>query len=218
MFSWFHHTDPEELKKEEPFVVAWYRKDGPLIPCSGLEMTSTGLTFTTSSPPPDFKDFNLQFEVRSKPINARVQSKKPLLVSTSKGLQHKFVCKFVGISADNWDLIVRYVNDLAEATHEGSFYDANVPDDEFRSLPSDVQSKIIEDLAKKERLETPPQGVAPLIRMTAQGEQRTKEGKRIKKFAVHSRVMVKGEENPKDFDTRYAIDDGGNVTCLTEAK
>jgi hypothetical protein len=218
MFSWFHHEDPEEEKKVGEFSVSWYLKGGPLVPSQGTEISGTGLVFITSMPPPDYKDFNLEFEIRGKRLHAHVQSKKPELVSTPKGMKHQFVCKFVGIAADDWDLIVRHIKDMNEVMHEGAFYDPNTPDDEFRSLPTAVQKIIIDDLVNKERLEAPPRGIAPLIRMTLQGQQRTKEGKVIKKFMFHSRVVTQGEAEPADFDTKYSIDDTNTVVCLTEVK
>ena len=218
MFSWFQHSDPDEIKKEGPFKISWYREGGPHVPSNGIDISATGLTFTSSMPPADCKSFNVEFEIREKTLRARVQSKKPQLVSTAQGFQHKFECKFTGIPADEWDLIVRYVNGTLEATHEGSFYDPTVADDEFRMLPTAVQTQIIDDLTKRERLEPPLPGVAPLIQMSLQGEQRTKEGRKIKKYLVHSRILIEGEDMPKDFDTRFSIDENGSVACQAESK
>lgn len=211
MFSWFLGGDPDEPKRSDPFAISWYKKEGQLFAGSGLEISATGLVFTTKTPPPE-KEFNVRLVLRDKTIDARVCSKRPQLISTAAGLAHKFTCKFIGIAADHWDLIVRYVNGTAEVGGpEGSFYDPEKPDDEFRTLPSLVQDKIIENLISSARLEPPAGATAPLIRLTASGEQRTKDGRNIKKFTIHSRVFVEGEDTPQDYDTTFAVDEAGNV-------
>jgi hypothetical protein len=205
LLSWFRD---EEAKKTCPFSISWSKRGRSPISCSGVEISPTQLVFNTAIPPHE-KEFDVEFVIRNRILHAHVKAKRPIPVSTPAGLQHKLVCKFLGIPADDWDRIDRFVHDDAEANYEGSFFDPDKPDDDFRSLPMSVQLQIIEDLVRNGKLAAPKPNVAPLIKMVAKGEKKATRGKILRKFMIRSRLVKPDENTVADFETPYIIDDKG---------
>lgn len=78
-------------------------------------------------------------------------------------------------------------------------------DDAYRMLPQAVQQRVIGALAQRGRLEIPPEGQAPLLRMEDLGP--TGDGGR--RLAVHSRVI--GRDGAESFDSIITIQPGGLV-------
>ncbi len=216
MFLWFfgHHTP--ELVKALPFAISWSKRNRPKVLSSGLKVTPTKVVFRTVMPPPE-KEFEVEFEIHARLLHAHVKADRPKLVSTAEGYQHELVCTFVGIPADDWDCIMRYLRDEDEANFEGSFFDPTKPDDEFRSLPTAIQNQIVADLVSKGRLNEPAADVAPLIRMRAQGMERAGRGVHIAKYLIRSRYVFPEDGGKADFDTRYTISDG-HAQSIAEPK
>ncbi|MBV8355170.1 MAG: hypothetical protein JO101_07615, partial [Candidatus Eremiobacteraeota bacterium] len=126
---------------------------------------------------------------------------------------YRYAGKFSGISADDWDAIVRFVNNQPEPTNKGADEIAAAmakPDDAFRLLPHAIQEKIVDTLVQLNRMAKPPAGQAPLLRMRFVGSAR-KGNVEQHHCAVHSRITI--DDEIRQFDTQFTIDSTGTVTA-----
>lgn len=155
------------------------------------------------------KQNDIEVTIRNRKIPVRVIVKRTI----PTGHQVAHICKFIGIAADDWDRIVRYIHDLPDIEHVGSYFDPNVPDDDYRLLPTSIQRKIIAVLVARGRLNPPPVGVAPLIIMKKVSETRTKDNFVKRKIHIHSRVIDENEQH-SDHDSYFQIDSNSNVIVL----
>lgn len=117
-------------------------------------------------------------------------------------------CTFSGVAADDYDAIVRYLKGIAEVGNQAQKDLAMVDrsDDAYRMLPLAVQQRVLGALAQAGRVEIPPEGQAPLLRMEDRGTHPDGSGRRL---AVHSRVITKA--GPEMFDSVIVIDSAGRV-------
>ncbi len=178
-----------------------------IAPASGQVISATGLTFVLEFMLPG-KQVDLILHIREHKIPVRVQIKS----AVPAGRRVTYVAKFSGIKADDWDSVVRYVQDLPEHEHVGSYFDPETPDDDYRLLPLKIQQRIVSELVARRRLVEPSAGAMPLIRMKKIGEQRQKDGFVLRKISIHSRIIIDGVH--KDTDTLFTIDSNGNVEVL----
>ena len=113
---------------------------------------------------------------------------------------HRYFCTFTAIAADDWDAVVRYVENKPEPAKHTA---ANKNDDEFRSLPGTVQSAIVDQLVRAHRLNPPAPGTVPLIRMVAGGLRDVGNGRTARDVLIHSRIKI-GDEM-RAYDTRFRV-------------
>lgn len=213
MFDWllFLHRMVKP-KKVCQFHLSWPKKDR-LIPGMGLEISQEYLVFATAVPPVD-KSFEIEFILRSKTLRAFVNVMKIKLVSAKNSYHYEFVCKIIGISADDSDTISRFIYDLPEAKFDGPFVQPTKHDDDFRALPLVAQQQIVTDLVKKGRLGQPDADVAPLIKIVQQSPHRELIGEAAKKVIIHSRIVEPNESGVRNYQTRYVINRNGTVRNL----
>jgi hypothetical protein len=113
---------------------------------------------------------------------------------------HRYFCTFTAIAADDWDAVVRYVENKPEPQ---KIVLPKRSDDEFRSLPETVQDAIVEQLVRAKRLEAPAPGTVPLIRMVAGTIRDLGQGRSAQDVLIHSRV--KAGDEMRAFDTRFRV-------------
>jgi len=84
--------------------------------------------------------------------------------------------------------------------------------DAYRLLPLAIQQKIVEKLVEQKKLEAPKPGVQPLLKLFYGGVSKKPDGATLHRFNVHSRIKVNDEVMA--YDTRFLIDEAGNITAL----
>lgn len=147
----------------------------------------------------DGSELTLDVTIRSRCFPTRV---KVLAVDEVKHKDKnvlRYFTQLVGIAADDWDLLVRYVDDKPEPR---AVTPPAAPDEDFRSLPLRVQNQIVGGLVRARRLAPPADGAAPLIRyktITA----RVADERVYTDIVVHSRLTVNGET--MRYDTRFRV-------------
>jgi hypothetical protein len=124
--------------------------------------------------------------------------------------------RFTGISADDWDAIVRYTTDKAvEETNKAQEELTTVrmtPDDANRLLPSRLQQRLLQMLVERRRLAPLKDGQTPLVQYFYSGVIRH-EGKLMHRLTIQSKVV--GHEGDEMFETRFVFDDkGDNINIL----
>jgi hypothetical protein len=127
----------------------------------------------------------------------------------------RYGLRFTGISADDWDAIVRYTTDrpIAESNkaQEELATVRMTPDDTARLLPSELQTRLLQMLVERHRL-APLGDKTPLVQYFYSGIVRHNE-KLMHRLVIQSKVV--GPENDELFETRFVFDESGkNVQIL----
>lgn len=208
IFSWFPAKKPPEPTKPGPFPVDVLVTPKRIAHGVGSEISAVGLTYVLGLPLPG-KQHDLEVTLRNRKIPIRVVTERT--APAGNAVSHR--CKYTGIAADDWDRIVRYIHDLPNVEHLGSYFDPNIPDDDYRLLPYSVQRDIIGVLAERRRINAPPPGVAPLMRMKKVSESKAKDGVITRKIQIRSRFIDEADKQT-DQDTFFLISSNGKVTAV----
>lgn len=208
----FKHEDWHgQPRKNQPFHMAWLVADHVQKPAKGLEISHKDIVFMMPERPAG-KYFNVLIHIRNRYIPLRVEVVHEDTVSEGGQTFHRFGCKYVGLKADDWDAIVRYVNDEPEPEDKAQGELAQIrqkADDAYRLIPLAVQNKLIDLLVRENKLEPPAEGRVAALRMTYLGASKKSDGSKIHHVAIHSRKQINDEW--VGFDTRFRIDSQGNI-------
>jgi hypothetical protein len=121
--------------------------------------------------------------------------------------------EFIGVAADHWDMIVRYVADAPEPPNRRKMQNQEMGDkvdDAYRLLPMALQQKIIQMLVSQQKLEEPKHGQTPLLKLFYGGLVKRAGHPDAHRFNVHSRIRKNDETIA--YDTRFLITDAGEIT------
>jgi hypothetical protein len=173
--------------------------EGKRIAVLGTTVAREGIAFV-STVEVHGREIPLTFTIRRRSIPSRVKIVKAERMQAPKRVVHRYFCSFTAIAADDWDAVVRYVENMPEPRA--------VPlpvlvDDECRSLTSAVQEKIVDHLVRLKRLAKPASGVAPLIRLQAGPVQELEDGRSARDVRIHSRVLA--DDRFRSYDTRFRV-------------
>jgi hypothetical protein len=118
-------------------------------------------------------------------------------------------CTYSGVAADDYDSLVRFLKGIPESGNKAASDLAMMDrtDDAYRMLPQAVQKRVLSTLASAGRIEIPPEGQQPLLKMEDLGEAPGGYGRRL---AVHSRVATK--DGPMQYDSVITVEPNGKVT------
>lgn len=218
LLKWFgHHEQRSYPRKVGEFALSWStgKAHGKGV---GAEIAPNGLVFLSPDVIPG-SEFNVGFRIRSRLITVRVQLQRADRHAPAKvaGAANRYACSFVGIAADDWDALQRYVNDLPEPGPNKAAAElaelAKQADDAYRSLPLAVQQRLVRFLVDANRLEQPAENQAPAIRLSILGRAKTAEGGSVLRLNIHSRKRIDGESYA--FDTQFVINEQtGEVETL----
>lgn len=197
-------------RKTLNFPVRWQKDENNVVEGVGQEISATGAMIVLRDKPPG-NEFTVQMKIGERLMNVRVQVLRHDQMAQGGTTWHRFATKFAGISADDWDTVVRFCNDTPDPVNKGADELKAVQaksDDAFRLLPLAIQQQIVDTLVNQNHMARPGPGQAPLLRMTYSGivKRGTQE---IHRCHVHSRIDVDGEI--RQYDTTFLIDATGKV-------
>lgn len=212
MFSGKEAERRAHPRKATNYPVRWVKdaENNVHVDGVGIEISPTGALFVLKEKPPG-QEFTVLIKLGERQVTARVVVTRHDAVNQGGATWHRFATKFGGIAADDWDAIVRYVSDAADPENKAADELRAVvqkEDDAFRLLPLAVQRQIVDTLVQSNRLFSPPEGQAPLLRMTYSGHTK-RDGQEIHTCHVHSRVTIDGEI--RQYDTTFLVDSSGKV-------
>lgn len=173
--------------------------DGRRIAVLGTTLAREGVAFV-STVEVHGREIPLTFTIRRRSIPSRVKIVKAERMQAPKRVVHRYFCSFTAIAADDWDAVVRYVENMAEPRAVPM---PPLVDDECRSLTSKVQGLIVDHLVRLKRLAPPAPGVAPLIRLQAGPPQELEDGRTARDVRIHSRVQT--DDRFRSYDTRFRV-------------
>jgi hypothetical protein len=179
------------------------------IPVLGTSLAREGIAFA-SSLRLTLPEFELTFRLRERTIPTRVRVDESDTVQVTERIVHRYFCSFTAIAADDWDAVVRYIDNKPEPAAPGA---ARKVDDEFRALPIVVQNAIVDKLVRAGRLERPAHGTVPLIRMSAGSQHDAGQGRTAQDVLIHSKVAR--DDGMRSYDTRFRVYASGLIELIT---
>jgi PilZ domain len=210
------HNRRQFPRKKKPyrgaFTVDGWRTQEALI---GLDISAGGMCFLLQ------RDLNVtEIEVRAMlenhPVVARVTRVWGDKVQHQSKIIFRWGARFSAISADDWDTVVRWVNDQAvEQTNQAQADLKRVrmsPDDTARLLPQVLQTKLLKILVSRQRLAPLDPKITPLVQYFYSGIQHH-HGKTMHRIEVQSKLIDAQGDNQL-FETVFLVDEGGSVVPL----
>jgi len=207
MFSGQRKERRHSPRKKGRFNLVWL-SGLDQIPAVGMEMSLNGCLIATKQAPKD-KAFNVILDIERRKIELRLNVARSGTILRDGTQWSVLGCTFSGVAADDYDALVRYLKgmeDVENRAQKDLALARGGGDDAYRMLPLAVQQRVLGALAGAGRLELPPEGQAPLLRMEDLGPAPDGSGRRL---AVHSRIIRK--DGPQLFDSVLVIQPGGAV-------
>lgn len=219
IIEWFlgRAGDRRQYKRRAGAFHVWYQPDPNdnknLKQGVGLEISPNGLMFIMPEAIPT-PEYSLVVRLREQNIPLRVKNVRNDQVQHQGKSWYRYMGEFLGVSADHWDAIVRYVNDEPEVDRRKmqNAEPSERMDDAYRLLPLALQQKIVDMLVSQGKLEQPKPGQTPLLKLFYGGLVKRSGQKPAHRFNVHSRV--KRADEMVAYDTRFLIGEDGNITLL----
>ena len=174
--------------------------DGRKIPVLGTTVSREGVAFVS---PRQLAETELVFTfiLPERTIPSHIHVDQSEAMQAPERVVHRYFCTFTAIAADDWDAVVRYVENKPEPA-KTEF--VKKTDDEFRSLPVAIQTAIVDQLVRVRRLNTPAPGTVPLIRMIAGRVHELGGGRTAQDVLIHSRVKL-DDGGMRTYDTRFRV-------------
>jgi len=199
-------------RRAGPFP-AWVAIGNQWANCTCLDISGSGLGMVSGTALPEEVNLRVQLDGKNVVIRAKRVWQQP---GTAQGKPAwRYGLTFTGISADDWDAVVRFSGggEAVEAENKAQ-KDLELvklkADDVARLIPKKLQDMLLHMLVQKGRL-APVDEKNPLVQYSYGGVIK-RQGKALHRLSIHSRVRdVTGEV--KAYDTRFLFDDqGANVT------
>ncbi len=198
-------------RRAGPFP-AWVAVGQQWTNCACLDISGSGLGVVSPAALPDEVNVRVQLESRNIVIRAKRVWQQP---GTAQGKPAwRYGLAFTGISADDWDAIVRFCNNDQVMIENKAQKELELvrlkADDVARLIPKKLQDQMLTMLVGKGRL-APIDEKTPLVQYSYGGVMK-RSGKALHRLMIHSRVRDELTGEVKAFDTRFYFDDqGGNV-------
>jgi len=220
VIEWFlgRVGDRRQYKRRVGAFHIWYQPDptdpGVRKAGVGLEISPNGMVFVIPDPI-DARNFNVLARIREQNLALRVRRVRSDQMQQEGATWNRYMCEFVGIAADDWDAIVRYVADDTDPDRRKMQHQTlgeNV-DDAYRLLPLMLQQKLVAMLVAQEKLDPPKAGQTPLLRLFYGGLVSRTGQTPAHRVNVHSRI--KRNDGMLAYDTRFLIAEDGAITVLS---
>lgn len=198
-------------RRPGPFP-AWVAIGSQWTAATCLDISGSGLGLIIATSLPEEVNLRVQLESKNVVIRARRIWQQP---GTAQGKPAwRYGLTFTGISADDWDAVVRFCNNDQVVIENKAQKELELvklkADDVARLIPKKLQDQMLGMLVRRNRL-APLDDKTPLVQY-AYGGVMKRGGKAVHRLSIHSRVHDLATGEMKAFDTRfYFEDDGGNV-------
>jgi PilZ domain len=181
--------------------------------CVCTDLSGSGLGVVSNAVLGPEANFRVQIESKAVVIRAKRIWAKP---GTLQGKPAwKYGLTFTGISADDWDAVVRFCAGGTVAVENKAQQELQLvklkADDVARLIPKRLQDQLLSMLIERRKL-APLDGKTPLVQYSYGGV--IKHGAlALHRLSIHSRIRDAATGEITSFDTRFLFDDqGGNVT------
>jgi hypothetical protein len=219
LLGWFTGKEPNRRKyprKRKPYR-ATVSTDGGVSqrPAIGLDLSGGGLCLLTQEPT-GIDEFEVRATIDARVLRMRAKSVWQDTVTHQGKSVWRYGMRFTGISADDWDSIIRYTTDkpVAESNKaQDELVSVRMtPDDASRLLPIQLQRRLLSMLVERRRLAPVQENVTPLVQYFYSGVVRFNNAL-VHRLTIQSKVV--GPEGAEMYETRFVFDDNGtNIQIL----
>jgi PilZ domain-containing protein len=213
LLGWFTGKEPNRRKyprKRKPYR-ATVSVDGGVTqrPAIGLDISGGGLCLLTQEPT-GMEEFEVRATIDTRVLRMRAKSVWQDTVTHQGKSVWRYGMRFTGISADDWDSIIRYTTDKpvqeVNKAQEELVSVRMTPDDANRLLPIQLQRRLLAMLVERRRLAPLQQNVTPLVQYFYSGVVRY-NNELMHRLTIQSKVV--GSEGAEMYETRFVFDDQG---------
>ena len=200
------------VRRQGPFQ-AWVAAGNAWQPVVCIDVSGSGLGIATTGAIENESTFRVVLENRPFLIRAKCVWKQPGTQAGKAALRYGMV--FTGISADDWDAIIRFCNNESVSVENKAQQDLELvrmqPDDVARPIPKKLQDYMLAQLVAHRRL-APLDEKTPLVQYSYGGI--VKHGNlTLHQLTITSRFRDDVTGDVKTFNTCFRFDDqGANVT------
>lgn len=213
LLAWFSGKEPNRRKyprKRKPYRATFSVDAGTTQrPAIGLDISGGGLCVLTQEPVGK-DEFEIRATIESRTVRVRAKCVWQDTVTHQGKSVWRYGMRFTGVSADDWDAIIRYTTDKAVAETNKAQEELTTvrmtPDDANRLLPTRLQERLLHVLVERGRLAPLRENQTPLVQYFYSGVVRH-EGKLMHRITIQSKVV--GSEGDEMFETRFVFDDKG---------
>lgn len=223
LIGWFSGKEPNRRRyprKRKPYRAS-ISYDGGLTqrPAIGLDISGGGLCVLLPDPAAK-EEFEVRASLEERMVRIRARYVWQDAVNHQGKSAFRYGMRFTGISADDWDAIVRYATDKpvleGNKAQEELVTVRMTPDDANRLLPVALQTRLLAMLVERRRLAPVQANVTPLVQYFYSGIVRH-QGKPVHRLTIQSKVV--GPEGSELFETRFVFGDTGeDIQLLDERK
>lgn len=219
LLGWFTGKEPNRRKyprKRKPYRATVSVDSGvSQKPAIGLDISGGGLCLLTQEPT-GREEFEVRATIDTRVLRMRAKSVWQDTVTHQGKSVWRYGMRFTGISADDWDAIIRYTTDKPVAeTNKAQEELVSVrmtPDDANRLLPIQLQRLLLSMLVERRRLAPLQENVTPLVQYFYSGVVRF-NNQLVHRITIQSKVV--GPEGAEMFESRFVFDDqGSNIQLL----
>ncbi len=219
LLAWFSGKEPN--RRKYPRIRKAYRATFSVDagatqkPAIGIDISGGGLCVLTQEPAVK-EELEIRATIESRAIRVRARAVWQDTVTYQGKSVWRYGMRFSGISADDWDAIVRYTSgkplEESNRAQEELTTLRLTPDDANRLIPTKLQQRLLETLVQRRRLAPLKDSQTPLVQYFYSGPVRH-EGKVMHRLTIQSKVV--GAEGDEMFETRFVFDDKGeNIAVL----
>jgi len=200
-------------RRAGPFP-AWVAIGSQWANCACVDISGSGIGIISPAAIPEEANLRVQLDAKNVVIRAKRVWQQP---GTAQGKPAwRYGMAFVGISADDWDAVIRFSGggeavDVENKAQKELELVKLKADDVARLIPKKLQDQLLEMLVARGRLAPIHETKTPLVQY-AYGGVVKKGGKALHRISIHSRIRDAATGEVKAFDTRFYFDDqGANV-------
>jgi hypothetical protein len=215
LLGWFTGKDANRRKyprKRKPYR-ATVSIDGGLTQRAaiGLDIGGGGLCVLAQEPV-GRDEFEVRATIETRVLRMRAKAVWQDTVSHQGKSVWRYGMRFTGISADDWDAIIRYTSD--KPVHEQNKAQEELvtvrmtPDDANRLLPSVLQQRMLQMLVDRRRLAPLQENHTPLVQYFYSGVTRHHNAM-VHRLTIQSKVV--GPEGAEIYETHFIFDDQGST-------
>lgn len=187
-------------------------------PAIGVDLSDEGMCILTQQEVNE-KQFNVRATLDARIVNMRCT---PVWNNRVNHNGKAVVCyglKFVGIAADDWDAVVKFISgdkvaEKEENKAQEQLAAAKMKDDDVaRMIPKAFQERLFVELIKRNRLAPVLEGDTPLVQFEYGGVAPWR-GKNMHRLTIHSKIVSFDGKKTERYSTRFMFDENGKEVIV----
>lgn len=202
-------------RRSGPFP-AWVAQGTSWAPITCLDISGSGVGVISAVEINSEVNIRLQIENRNVLARAKRVWQQPGMVKGKPAWRYGLT--FTGISADDWDAIIRFCNNDPVAVENKAQQELELvrlqADDVARLIPKKLQDQLLAMLVQRGRL-APLSEKNPLVQYSYGGVLK-RNGRAFHRLTIHSRVRDEVTGDVNSYNTRFLFDDAGGSVNVDE--